>query len=105
MGAGRPDGAVLTDVAEDPAVVLAQARAHRFVQRGMDEATAAEVAERLGRRDADRDDRAMCIECAGLSKYGRCLPAQKGAIAGASRDLFPVQTILMRCERFDLVRP
>lgn len=38
-------------------------RLHLFARRGLDEATAGKLAERLLVRDAEQDDRRLCVEC------------------------------------------
>lgn len=63
---------------------------------------AAVLADRLACRDADGDDRRVCLECASLGPRGRCSAAAAGLIEGASRRLQPVPDLLQRCEAFRL---
>ena len=81
-----------------------QKRVAFFERRGLDFEAAAEIAELLLLRDAERDDRRMCIECAHLQRDGGCFAARQGWIHGAARNLTPVQDMLQRCERFELQR-
>lgn len=78
------------------------ARLERFTLRGLSLDAAEALAERLAIRDADGDDRRMCLECSYLGTTGRCIAAATGRLHGASRQLEPVQTILQRCEGFGL---
>lgn len=78
------------------------ARLERFTQRGLNLDAAEALAERLAIRDADGDDRRMCLECSYLGALGRCIAAATGRLPGASRQLEPVQAILQRCEGFGL---
>ena len=86
-----------------------------FRRRGKSEVRAEQLAESLVARDAERDDRRMCLECAGLQRgqsYGngpspapRCGPAAAGRVNGASKRLEPVTDILQRCEHFVFQKP
>ena len=78
------------------------ARVQRFTDRGLTSEAADALAERMAIRDADLDDRRLCLECTYLGAQGRCIAAATGRIPGASRKLEPVQTILHRCEAFGL---
>jgi hypothetical protein len=80
-------------------------RIRLFRRRGCDDVTAGEMAEQLALRDADLDDRRMCIECAHLQRDGGCFAARQGWLFGTSRSLTPVQTMLQRCERFEWQKP
>ena len=76
------------------------ARADQFTRMGRVDAEA--LAEKLTRRDRERDDRRLCLECTWLGDSGRCLAAATGRISGADRRLEPVQTILRQCGAFGL---
>jgi hypothetical protein len=89
------------EVTTDPAIVRLAKRAELFQRRGLDEESATELAETLRARDADADDRRMCIECTHLQRDGGCFAARQGWIHGAALNLAPVQTMLQRCERFE----
>ncbi len=82
-----------------------QKRAALFVRRGLCSEAATEQAQRLVLRDAERDERRMCIECAHLQRDGGCFAARQGWIPGASEHLTPVQTMLQRCGRFEWQKP
>lgn len=77
-----------------------KARAAMFVRRGWSPEAAAEFADRLALRDADRDDRRACIECSNLQRDGGCFPARQGRFPGVDKLLAPVQNILQRCPGF-----
>lgn len=85
--------------------VRADFRASLFQRRGVDAKRADELVQRLTQRDADRDDRIMCLECVHLQRSGHCFAAAQGWIAGAAKRMEPVKEILMRCERFEWVKP
>lgn len=77
-------------------------RLHLFTRRGLDYTDAERLADRLVIRDREGDDRRLCLECARLDMRGRCQSARLGVIAGAGRELEPVNTILQRCEGFTI---
>lgn len=85
---------------DDAKIATFTARTERFALLGR--ADADDLAERLTRRDRDRDDRRLCLECTWLGDAGRCLAAATGRIPGADRRLEPVQTVLQRCGAFGL---
>ena len=72
-----------------------------FVRRGWDRARAEQWAERLALRDAERDGRRLCIECAHLQQDGSCFAAAQGWLPHASRRTQPVTDVLARCECFE----
>lgn len=76
-----------------------------FTRRGFSSEKSGELAELLLLRDADRDDRRMCIECSHLQRDGGCFAARQGWIFGATTNLTPVPDMLQRCERFEWQRP
>lgn len=77
-----------------------------FMRRGLPELVAESVADRLSRRDHDRDDRRMCIECESLQKSGHCFKASQGAFESEGvKRLEPVKTILQRCQGFSWQTP
>lgn len=88
----------------DAEVEAFAARLERFTKRGLSLDAAEALAERLAIRDAEGDDRRMCLECSYLGALGRCIAAATGRLPGASRQLEPVQTILQRCEAFGLCK-
>jgi hypothetical protein len=83
------------------------ARVSLFLRRGIDAAHADDLAERLHLRDAQGDDRALCVECRHLAGHGssawRCGNAD---VAGIGRDLpDALVTQPQRCPGFrDAVR-
>ena len=76
-----------------------------FKRRGLAELTATDLAARLADRDADRDDRRMCLECSHLQTSGGCFAAAQGWLPATSKKHHPVQNLLQRCERFTWVKP
>lgn len=100
-----PEDVAVSEGPADPALKRLEKRIALFVRRGYDEEQASETAELLLLRDADQDDRRMCIECAHLQRDGGCFAARQGWISGASRYLTPVQNMLQRCERFKWQQP
>lgn len=76
-----------------------------FQRRGMDAASAGEVAYQLEGRDADSDDRRMCLECESFQRSGNCFQAAKGNIPNATKDHRPVRNMLMRCDGFSFATP
>lgn len=84
----------------DQEVYLFNARVSLYKAKGMTLVDGEALAERLQRRDREKDDRRACIECANLTSGGRCLEATRGRIVGASWRLEPVPTVLQRCEGF-----
>lgn len=87
--------------APDVVVERLTKRINLFKRRGCNTEQAGGMAELLLLRDADMDDRRMCIECAHLQRDGGCFAARQGWIAGASTNLTPVTNMLQRCERFE----
>lgn len=81
---------------------LFAARVQRFMDRGITLEAAEALADRLAMRDADLDDRRLCLECTYLGASGRCVAAATGRLPGAATRLEPLQTILQRCEAFGL---
>lgn len=94
---------------------IAERRAFRvalFRRRGIEPKRAEELADRLAVRDADRDDRRICLECSGLQRGGTCFPSRSGRIHGLAPPgrapkfpLIPVPDILQRCEAFSFLKP
>lgn len=82
-----------------------------FTRRGLTEADAETLADRLYERDFERDDRRVCLECKHLQRSGHCFAAKQGLIHGIkagsrNADFFtPPQQTLQRCEGFDFVTP
>lgn len=82
-----------------------------FTRRGLSPDAATLLADRLVSRDAERDDRRMCIECSHLQitknlRIGnRCFQAAQGRLRGTSVHHDPVLTILQRCEGFAFQTP
>ena len=77
-------------------------RLARMGALGFNEERAEWTAERLQMRDAEEDDRRICIECSHLTERGRCLAAAAGRIKGTDRHHEPVLDLLHRCEGFGL---
>ncbi|MDO9357887.1 MAG: hypothetical protein Q7T70_02700 [Polaromonas sp.] len=93
------------DAVKDPAIVRLGKRIALFKRRGCATERAGELAELLLLRDADRDDRRMCIECAHLQTTGGCFAARQGWIHGTAPYLTPVKDMLQRCECFEWQKP
>jgi hypothetical protein len=87
---------------DDTEICTFTTRVLTFVRRGVGPTNADDLAERLTLRDRERDDRRLCLECVRLDGRGRCMAASAGELSGADRRLEPVQTILVRCEGFEL---
>lgn len=87
---------------EHPGGELHAVRFNRFLAVGMVPARAEAAADRLAIRDADLDDRRMCVECTYYGARRRCIAAATGRLAGVPRDLEPVPDLLQRCEAFGL---
>jgi hypothetical protein len=76
-------------------------RVGMFQRRGLPEDQSEQLADRLARRDQEKDDRRMCIECDNLQKTGDCRKATKESLADTYGPThFPVKTILQRCTAF-----
>lgn len=86
----------------DEGIEMFNRRRDLFLRRGFSGDDADDLAETLTRRDAQRDDCRMCVECPHLGEQGRCLAAAAGKLSGADRRLEPVQTMRQRCEAFGL---
>lgn len=84
-----------------PSMARHASRVQLFQRRGLAEQGAVDLAAVLSCRDADFDDRRMCIECAHLQRDGGCFAARQGWIQGAAVYLSPIRTMLQRCERFE----
>jgi hypothetical protein len=77
-----------------------QTRVVIFTRRGLTAPAAETLADRLARRDQERDDRRCCAECAELQRDGACFAARQGRIPSCSTRHAPVVDILQRCEAF-----
>lgn len=86
----------------DAAITTFGMRRDAFRRRGYGPDDADDLAEKLTRRDADGDDRRMCVECSHLGDHGRCLAAAAGRIPGSDRRMEPDSVILQRCPAFGL---
>ena len=80
-------------------------RAALFQRRGLPEAEAQFLADRLALRDQEKDARMVCDECAHLQRDGGCFAAAQGWMAGVSKRHQPVRALLQRCEHFDWAKP
>lgn len=100
LGSRTPPSKAAT--AAIPPLVRLITRTNLFMRRGLREERARELAEKLGQRDDEFDDRRMCIECAHLQRDGGCFAARQGWIQGAALYLTPVQNMLQRCAHFKL---
>jgi hypothetical protein len=76
-----------------------------FKRRGLTEAKAEALAERLALRDMERDDRRVCLECLHLQTSGTCFPAVQGWMPHTSTRFEPVRDLLQRCESFSAWKP
>lgn len=76
-------------------------RIELFVRRRLDEDTAVDLAGRLALRDADDDERRVCLECTHLQSDGGCYAARQGWLHATPRNFTPVRDLLQRCDRFD----
>lgn len=77
-------------------------RLARMARMAWPEEKAQAAADRLERRDADGDDRRMCVECSHLGDSGRCIAAAAGRLRNTDRRHEPVPDLLQRCEAFGL---
>ena len=78
------------------------ARLARMARLAWREDKAQAAADRLERRDAEGDDRRMCVECTHLGDSGRCIAAATGRLRNADRRHEPVADLPQRCEAFGL---
>ena len=85
-----------------PPTAQTTARLARMARLAWPEVKGQAAADRLDRRDAEADDRRMCVECSHLSDSGRCVAAAMGRLRGADRRHEPVPDLLQRCEAFGL---
>lgn len=84
-----------------------------FKRRGESPERAEQLAARLAQRDAERDDRRICLECARMqpSRSERpdgCLAARSGWFKpdfAVDRFLIPLRDVLQRCPCFEFARP
>lgn len=80
-------------------------------RRGLSEAEAERLADRLLARDRDRDDRRMCVECSHLQARAQrdgtdgCFAAEQGWLGPVGRFFSPLRTVLQRCTQFDWAKP
>lgn len=83
----------------------AEYRIGLFKRRGWTGDRAQAFVERLRERDAERDDRRACIECAHAQRDGGCFAAKRGLLKWASKHMSPVMDVLQRCEGFKWQKP
>lgn len=76
-----------------------------FIRRGQSHEVAGLLGYQLENRDADKDDRRMCLECTHLQRANRCWQVQQGNMRGVSAKHEPVTTILSRCDYFQFQTP
>ncbi|MDP3139826.1 MAG: hypothetical protein Q8N17_26255 [Burkholderiaceae bacterium] len=76
-----------------------------FKRRGLNEAQAEALADRLALRDQEKDDRRVCLECEHLQNAGTCFAAQQGWMRSVSTHLAPVRDLLGRCTHFSAWKP
>jgi hypothetical protein len=77
-----------------------------FRRRDYSAAKAEALANLLARRDADHDDRRVCLECQHLQQDGFCSAAARGLLfSNTSRRFQPIRDLLQRCEGFKWVAP
>jgi hypothetical protein len=75
-------------------------------RRGLTEAQAETLAERLLARDRDGDDRRICLECSHLQRDGGCALHREGRLPEVvSRIYTPVRDVLQRCAGFSWSTP
>ena len=80
------------------------ARLARFTDHGVILSDAECLADRMVIRDREKDDRAMCLECAHLQRGWRCGNWQRAGVAIRALDAFiPVTLVrqLQRCNGFN----
>lgn len=82
-------------------------RIELFKRRGVDEERAERLACRLQSRDADADDRRMCLECSNLQRGGTCFAAKnKSLVVHVQGHQFtPITDVLHRCPTFSFQTP
>jgi hypothetical protein len=76
-----------------------------FARRGAPPGQLDGLVERLAVRDADRDDRRMCIECAHAQRNSGCFLAAQGRLPGVSRWYRVIPLLLQRCAHFVWQQP
>ncbi|NVO05673.1 MAG: hypothetical protein HXX19_06910 [Rhodoferax sp.] len=79
------------------------ARLARFTGRGVIQGDAECLADRLVTRDREKDDRALCLECAHLQRGGCCGNWQQSGVAIRARDALldtEFMHLLQRCDGF-----
>lgn len=102
LATGQPEDLALDKAPSHRTSALREARRTHFMRWFHDEGEIERQLDRLDKRDADDDDRRMCMECSHLLDSGRCLAASCGRVPGALRRLEPVRDLLQRCEAFGL---
>jgi hypothetical protein len=84
---------------------LFAARLARFTDKGVPQADAESLVDRLVQRDRDSDDRALCGECTHLSGYGasswRCGNWQRAGVAHRARDVQLPRDLVFKLQRCD----
>lgn len=75
-----------------------------FRRRGMQPDDAERLADRLATRDAERDERRVCIECSNYQRGGTCFAAQQGRMACHPRAQV-LKDVLQRCDHFSYQTP
>ncbi len=101
----------------DRQIARMQFRLDLFRRRGVPEAQAEKLVDRLVIRDAEKDDRHLCIECQHLDDDNDCFaarllkvarerhpnrPARRHATEPIQQ---PMRTVLQRCSAFAFVTP
>lgn len=72
-----------------------------FGRRGHTATEAEALAAVAQRRDRERDERRMCVECKHLQQDGGCFAARQGWLLATPANFTPVRTLLQRCDQFD----
>lgn len=85
-----------------PGGKLIELRTAHFVERGVTELTARQLAQRLHKRDDSRDERRLCLECQSLFGSAESRRCVRWAPAGLASPQLPVELpmILQRCKGF-----
>lgn len=88
------------------------ARLHQFTGRGLVQADAERLADKLVTRDRESDDRRLCLECSHLAGHSagamRCTNWQRAGVANKARDAQLSAALVyqpQRCNGFKEVTP
>lgn len=84
----------------DAEIIRFVKRVGLFVRRGCAADRAERIADRLARRDQERDERRLCIECAHLQQDGGCFAGKTFSPDPLAPVRWPVKFVFQRCRGF-----